>query len=53
MRAFSRFLSVATLLALISAPVLRAQDDQSYDPQDDNEVAQPAPDSAPNYDQQP
>jgi len=53
MRVFSRFLSVASLLALMSAPVLRAQDDQPYDPQSDNEVAQPAPDSAPNYDQQP
>ena len=48
MRTFSRFLSVVTLLALMSAPVLRAQDDQTYDPQSDDQTVQPAP----QYDQQ-
>jgi ferric-dicitrate binding protein FerR (iron transport regulator) len=42
MRFLSRFLSVVTLLALMSAPVLRvqAQDDQSYN---QDQAAQPAP----------
>jgi len=49
MRTFSRFLSVVSLLALMSALVLRAQDDQTYDPQADDQTVQPAP----QYDQQP
>ena len=57
MRTFSRFLSVLTLLALMSAPVLRAQDDQTYDPQADDQAVQSNPQydqqSAPQYDQQP
>lgn len=41
MRTLSRFLSVVTLLALMSAPVLEAQDDQTYDPQAEGQVSQP------------
>ena len=51
MNTFFRFLSVVTVLALMSAPALRAQDDQPYDPPSDSQVTQPAPDS--DYDQAP
>src|SRR5256885_16719874 len=42
MRTLYRTLSVLTLSALMSGPVLRAraQDDQSYDPQADNQATQ-------------
>lgn len=59
MKILSRFLSVATLLALMSAPALTAQsqDDQPYDPpqatQPDAQYDQAPPNQDPQYDQAP